>query len=107
MPGFGVRSTPRTDFAPRLNCRTQASQVLHIERAQSRHDSSPDPDDAFFHAWPKHRDPKFAAKAQLGPPHRRRASRTSRAVEVHLFCGCDVIMHVVASTGNWTRVTLV
>jgi hypothetical protein len=40
----------------------QASQVLRIERAQGCRDSRPDPDDPFFDAWPKHCDPKVAAK---------------------------------------------
>jgi hypothetical protein len=62
MPCCAVRPAQRAELAPRLNRRTQAGKVLHIERAQSRHDSRPDPDDAFFHAWPKHSDPKFAAK---------------------------------------------
>jgi hypothetical protein len=40
----------------------QASQVLPIERAKGCCDSRPDPDNTFFDAWPKHRDPKFATK---------------------------------------------
>jgi hypothetical protein len=40
----------------------QASKVLCIERAQGCRDSRADADDTFFDAWPKHRDPKFAAK---------------------------------------------
>jgi len=42
--------------------RTQASQILRIERAESRRNSRPDPNDPFFHAWHEQRDPKFAAK---------------------------------------------
>lgn len=51
-----------TGASRRLNRWTQASQVLRIERAQGCRDSRPNPDDPFFDVWPKHRDPKFAAK---------------------------------------------
>jgi hypothetical protein len=59
---FGLRQLRRTDLARRINCWTQASSVLYIERAQGCRDRRPDADDAFFYAWSKHRDPKFTAK---------------------------------------------
>jgi hypothetical protein len=59
---FGLRRLRRAGLARRINCWTQASKVLGIERAQGCRDSRPDPDDPFFYAWPKHRDPKFTAK---------------------------------------------
>ena len=41
---------------------THASQILRVEGAKSRSDGRPDPDDPFFDAWPKLRDPKLGAK---------------------------------------------
>jgi hypothetical protein len=83
------RGPARAVLGRNLNRWTQASQVLRIERAQSCRDSRPDPDDPFFYAWPKHRDPKFAAKKQLGPPNGRRATWMSPTIRLRLFYRCD------------------
>lgn len=57
-----------------------------MSNARSAADTlAPDPYDAFFHAWPKQSDPKFAAKKQLWLAHGGWAARVSRAVMLYLL----------------------
>ena len=76
----------------RLVVRTQSGQILRVECPQRCCDSRPDSDDAFFHAWPKQRDPKIATKKQLGAAHRGWATGMSRAIMLHLLdrSGCII-----------------
>jgi hypothetical protein len=82
--------------------RTQSNQVLRVKCAEGCHDSGSDPDDAFFHAWPKHGDPKVAAKKQLGTAHGGRAAGMGRAIMLHLFDRRCCIIHHPTATGVLT-----
>jgi hypothetical protein len=91
----------------RLHCttdllvrRTQSNQVLRVKSAEGCHDSGSDSDDALFHAWPKHSDPKVAAKKQLGTAHGGRAAGMGRAIMLHLFDRRYCIIHAAAPTGG-------
>lgn len=76
-----------------LGRRTQSNQVLGVECTERYQDIGPDPDDAFFHAWPKYGDPKLAAKQQLGTAHGRRTTGMGHAVLVHLLDCRGCIIH--------------
>jgi len=68
------------------------SEVLRIKRAESGADCRADPHDAFFHVWPKKRNPKITSEKQLWPAHRRWASRMLHAIMLHLLHGrCRII----------------
>jgi hypothetical protein len=56
------RSTRSAIPADRVNWWMQSSKVLRIKGAQGRGDSRADPNNPFFHAWTKHRDPKSPRK---------------------------------------------
>jgi hypothetical protein len=100
MHGEGlVRLHRRTN---RLVRRTQSTQVLRVERPEGCRDGGPDPDNAFFHAWPKHSDPKLASKKQLGTAHRGRAAGMRRAIALHLFDRRSCVVRNAAPTGNMT-----
>jgi len=80
--GRSLRLNRRPDLLVRL---TRSNHVLRVECAKGCWDSGSDPDDAFFHARPKHSDPKVAAEKQLGTAHRGGAAGTGRAIMLHLF----------------------
>ena len=74
--------------------RPLTSEVLRVKRAESGPDRRANPDDAFFHVWPKKRNPKITSEKQLWPAHRRWASGMLHAIVLHLLHGrCCVIHH--------------
>ena len=77
----------------RFGGRTQPSQILRVECAERRRNSRPDSQDAFFHIWPKQRDPKLAAKKQLRTAHCGRAPGMGGAIKLHLFDRWCRIVH--------------
>jgi hypothetical protein len=56
-------------FAGHFARRSQSSEILYVKRAQRRRNSLPNPNDSFFHAWAKQRDPKLTANKQSGSAH--------------------------------------
>jgi hypothetical protein len=82
--------------------RTQLNQVLRVECAERCCDTRPDPDDAFFYAWPKHGDPKVAAEKQLRTAHGGRAAGMSHVIMLHLFDRHCCMIHGAAPTGGLT-----
>jgi hypothetical protein len=100
------RLAQRAVPAHRLNCWTQASQVLRIKRVQGCCDSRSDPNDSFFHAWAKQRDPKLTADKQCWTPHGRRTAWMSHAIKVHLFHRCRCIIHGATDRRNLTVIFL-
>ena len=78
---------------------TQCNQVLRVKCAERGRDSRPDPNDAFFHVWPKQCDPKIAANEEFGAAHGGRAAGMGRPIMLHFFdrrCG---IIHNAARWG--------
>ena len=67
-----------------------------------RPDCRADPHDAFFHVWPKKRNPKITSEKQLWPAHRRWASRMLHAIMLHLLHGRCCIIHHATSTRRIT-----
>ena len=79
---------------------TRSNQVLRVECAERCSHSGSDPDDAFFHAWPKQGNPKFAAENHLGTAHRGWATGMGRAIMLHLFDRrCCMIDHAAPMGG--------
>src|SRR6266496_907288 len=94
------RRPKRVVLANRRNGRTQASQVLSVERAQGCRDSSPYPNNPLFHAGPEQRNPKVSANKQARTTHGRRTPGVSPAIKLHLFHGCGCVIHDATSRRN-------
>ena len=87
----------RTDLLVR---RPLASEVLCVKRAESGPDRRANPDNAFFHVWPKKGNPKITPEKQLRAAHRGWASRTLDAIVLHLLhCRCCIIHHAASARG--------
>jgi hypothetical protein len=87
----------RTDL---LVSRPLASEVLRVKRAESGPDRRANPDNAFFHVWPKKGNPKITPEKQLRAAHRGWASRTLDAIVLHLLhCRCCIIHHATSARG--------
>jgi hypothetical protein len=75
---------------------------LAVERAKSSGDGRSNPEDSFFHAWTKKRNPKLAANKQARLAFRRWTAGVSFAIQVHLLHGSRGVVHDAASAGNLT-----
>jgi len=82
--------------------RTQACQVLAVERAKSSSDGRSNTDDSFFNAWTKERNPKLAANKQTRTAHGRRTAGVRPAIQLRLFHGSRGVVHDAAPGGNLT-----